>query len=288
MADIDELQIQIEADSSDAAQGISALVSSLESLAGVSEKAASGLDKLAKSLNSLKGIGNLQINADVSSITNTLTELQSAFGQFKFDKRLSERVQRLSETVDTLNGIAYTGDLASLESAVRTLPESIEKLKEIRIGKTAFENIENLKNAIEQLDCVIAPASFADAASVIGYSVETLEKLDIKTALSNILRLAPAIESLQTALSGMTTAAIQFENMTEQIQTLAGGLAMLSYTNLTGVESIIEYLDKFQNMNLRPEFVEMIEKLGKAVSLNIIEIRSPDLNAQLVAENIGQ
>ena len=33
--------------------------------------------------------------------------------------------------------------------------------------------------------------------------------------------------------------------------------------------------------------LEIEQKLGKAVSLNIIEIRSPDLNAQLVAENIA-
>lgn len=32
---------------------------------------------------------------------------------------------------------------------------------------------------------------------------------------------------------------------------------------------------------------ELEQKLGKAVSLNIVEIRSPDLNAQLVAENIA-
>ena len=29
-------------------------------------------------------------------------------------------------------------------------------------------------------------------------------------------------------------------------------------------------------------------KLGKSVALNIVEVRSPDLNAQLVAENIAQ
>ena len=33
--------------------------------------------------------------------------------------------------------------------------------------------------------------------------------------------------------------------------------------------------------------LELEKKLGKAVSLNIIEVRSPDLNAQLVAENIA-
>ena len=33
--------------------------------------------------------------------------------------------------------------------------------------------------------------------------------------------------------------------------------------------------------------LELEKKLGKSVSLNIIEIRSPDLNAQLVAENIA-
>ena len=33
--------------------------------------------------------------------------------------------------------------------------------------------------------------------------------------------------------------------------------------------------------------LELEQKLGKSVSLNIIEIRSPDLNAQLVAENIA-
>ena len=32
---------------------------------------------------------------------------------------------------------------------------------------------------------------------------------------------------------------------------------------------------------------ELEQKLGKSVSLNIVEIRSPDLNAQLVAENIA-
>ena len=34
--------------------------------------------------------------------------------------------------------------------------------------------------------------------------------------------------------------------------------------------------------------VEMEKKLGKSVNLNIVEVRSPDLNAQLVAENIAQ
>ena len=33
--------------------------------------------------------------------------------------------------------------------------------------------------------------------------------------------------------------------------------------------------------------LELEKKLGKAVSLNIVEVRSPDLNAQLVAENIA-
>ena len=37
--------------------------------------------------------------------------------------------------------------------------------------------------------------------------------------------------------------------------------------------------------NLRKE---MEVKLGKSVNLNIVEVRSPDLNAQLVAENIAQ
>ena len=37
--------------------------------------------------------------------------------------------------------------------------------------------------------------------------------------------------------------------------------------------------------NLRKE---MENKLGKSVNLNIVEVRSPDLNAQLVAENIAQ
>ena len=36
--------------------------------------------------------------------------------------------------------------------------------------------------------------------------------------------------------------------------------------------------------NLRKE---METRLGKSVNLNIVEIRSPDLNAQLVAENIA-
>ena len=37
--------------------------------------------------------------------------------------------------------------------------------------------------------------------------------------------------------------------------------------------------------NLRKD---MEKRLGKAVNLNIVEVRSPDLNAQLVAENIAQ
>ena len=37
--------------------------------------------------------------------------------------------------------------------------------------------------------------------------------------------------------------------------------------------------------NLRKD---METRLGKAVNLNIVEVRSPDLNAQLVAENIAQ
>ena len=37
--------------------------------------------------------------------------------------------------------------------------------------------------------------------------------------------------------------------------------------------------------NLRKD---MEARLGKSVNLNIVEVRSPDLNAQLVAENIAQ
>ena len=75
MADIDELQIKIAADSQSASENVLALAGSLESLATSAIVATEPLKNFSQALNNLKGF-------KATGITQTADDLSKAFGQF--------------------------------------------------------------------------------------------------------------------------------------------------------------------------------------------------------------
>lgn len=220
MADIDNLEIQISSDSSDAAQSISALVSSLGKLESASVKAASGLERLSQALNSLK---SLTINTGIQ------------------------------------------GSLSSLENAVSAIPKISNTLRGAKINESAFANIEKLGQAIASLDGISVPEQFIRATQTITSATEQLGALDIGTALSNLYRLSPALEKLSGALSGMSTAQTQFQNMTSAMTKFAGGVAQLSIVDIGIAENIRQFMDRLLSIEIKDDFVTRLDTLSKAI-----------------------
>ena len=220
MADIDSLEIQISSDSSQAAENISALVSSLGKLETSSTKAASGLERLSAALTSLK---SLSIESNIQ------------------------------------------GTLESLESSVSAIPRISQILKDAKIKESSFGNIEKLGQAISSLNEIQTPDQFLGAAQAISSASEQISNIDIEAALSNILRLSPALEKLSGALSGMSTAQTQFENMTKNLEKLVGGIMQLSNVDTSYADSVQEFMRKILSVQIDPEYIHQIELLTKAV-----------------------
>lgn len=221
MADIDSLEIQISSDSSQAAESISALVSSLGRLEGASVRAAESLTRLSQALGSLK---DLTINTGIQ------------------------------------------GSLTSLENAVSAIPRISSILKGAKISESSYANIENLGRSIQRLNDISAPEQFVSAVQSITSASEQLGQMDIGNALTNILRLSPAMEKLDATLSGLSTAQSRFTNMTATLQKFADKIGAISEIDVGNADKVQEFLNKILNVEINDETTKRIETLAQAVS----------------------
>lgn len=165
--EIDRLEINISADSSDAAEHIKKLADSLEKLSTHSSNASKNVGDAAKSLSELKGIRTTGV---------------------------SNSADRLTEAFDKLGNIEGISDVESLSASIQVLKEATAGLKEItenirglKVGRTFETNLDNLKQAIAQLNDISDTSNFAGAVQSISESLSTLNNIKVGNGFFNLV-----------------------------------------------------------------------------------------------------
>ena len=165
--EIDRLEINISADSSDAADHINKLAASLESLGKATPSVANSLNGLSIALGSLKGIRTASISRAADSIT---------------------------EAFDKIGNVPNLGAASDVAASINVLKEATAGLKEItdnirglKVGKTFETNLDNLKQAIERLNDISDASNFTGAVQSISESLSTLNNIEVGKGFFNLV-----------------------------------------------------------------------------------------------------
>lgn len=165
--EIDRLEINISADSSDAADHINKLAASLESLGRATPSVANSLNGLSIALGSLKGIRTASISRAADSIT---------------------------EAFDKIGNVPNLGAASDVAASINVLKEATAGLKEItdnirglKVGKTFETNLDNLKQAIERLNDISDASNFTGAVQSISESLSTLNNIEVGKGFFNLV-----------------------------------------------------------------------------------------------------
>ena len=165
--EIDRLEINISADSSDAADHINKLAASLESLGKATPSVSNSLNGLSIALGSLKGIRTASISRAADSITEA------------FDK--IGNVPNLSAASDVAASINV------LKEATAGLKEITDNIRGLKVGKTFETNLDNLKQAIERLNDISDASNFTGAVQSISESLSTLNNIEVGKGFFNLV-----------------------------------------------------------------------------------------------------
>lgn len=165
--EIDRLEINISADSSDAAEHINKLAASLESLGRSAPSVTNSLNGLSIALNSLKGIRTASISRAADSITEAFQKIGN--------------VPNLSASSDVAVSIN------TLKEATAGLKEITENIRGLKVGKTFETNLDNLKDAIERLNDISDARNFTGAVQSIAESLSTLNNIEVGQGFFNLV-----------------------------------------------------------------------------------------------------
>ena len=165
--EIDRLEINISADSSDAADHINKLAASLESLGKATPSVANSLNGLSIALGSLKGIRTASISHAADSIAEA------------FDK--IGNIPNLSAASDVATSINV------LKQATSGLKEITENIRGLKVGKTFETNLDNLKDAIERLNDISDASNFTGTVQRIAESLSTLNNIEVGNGFFNLV-----------------------------------------------------------------------------------------------------
>lgn len=165
--EIDRLEINISADSSDAAEHINKLAASLESLGRSAPSVTNSLNGLSIALNSLKGIRTASISRAADSITEAFQKIGN--------------VPNLSAASDVAVSIN------TLKEATAGLKEITENIRGLKVGKTFETNLDNLKDAIERLNDISDARNFTGAVQSIAESLSTLNNIEVGQGFFNLV-----------------------------------------------------------------------------------------------------
>lgn len=165
--EIDRLEINISADSSDAAEHINKLAASLESLGRATPSVANSLNGLSIALGSLKGIRTASISRAADSITEAFEKIGN--------------IPNLSAASDVAASINV------LKEATAGLKEITDNIRGLKVGKTFETNLDNLKQAIERLNDISDASNFTGAVQGIAESLSTLNNIEVGKGFFNLV-----------------------------------------------------------------------------------------------------
>ena len=230
---IDNLQIEIQSSSTNAAQGIDALATSLEKLKknGAFKTvttnlnnlsgALNGLPNVHKSSNALRTLANsiekLKEVGSVSSLTNSLKKLPAALqsiANIDFE-RLAPKIQKIADVVAPLSAVK-AGGFGSMVNGMKNLGKVTESLDDETIAKFA-EKVDILNQKLGPLSekMTTIKAGFNAINSNARKAASGVEKLDNEVNAS-ALNWASFIEIIKTAVGAIQNMVQKFSAVIDQ------------------------------------------------------------------------
>lgn len=247
-ATIDELQIQIESDSTDASQSIDKLRQSLEKLLAPVQAltAGNGLNKLTKQLEKLaeaaRAASSLSGFDKISQAATALKSLDNLTGNPKVGSYVTA-INRLSQAAPAVQSIAAMPDISSQLSALTNALNTLRSVQGIRLT--------SLTNSLQQL-----PAAVQAINGMPAVDVSRIEALN--TALSTFRTgSAQGIRSLVNALNRLPQVAQQinridfrqFENNIRQLTNSLEPLLQRAQAATQGLNSLATILRLVRNQS---------------------------------------
>lgn len=146
---IDQLQIEVEASSSNAEQKLDSLTKTLEKLDKVSKS--SGLDKTCKKLEKIASLNfsNLSPLANLSKITSPVSEVSEQISEMT--SAMSDIPSEIGTTFDTGGIEDVVNEIGEISSAVNNAPKTLETVVSTPGAETANANLSHTHRILGML-----------------------------------------------------------------------------------------------------------------------------------------
>lgn len=259
-ATIDELQIEIESDSADAAQALEKLQQTLERLvapvqalttgnglnkltkqleklaeAGRAISSLSGLDKVTQAANALKSLDTLTGAPKVNSYVNAINKLSQASGAVQAIAAFPDVSAQLSSLTNALNSLRSIQDirLTPLINSLSRLPAVVQAINSMPAIDTSRIEMLNSAMAAFRTENATAIRQLANALNRLPTVAQRINQIDF-TQFSNSIRqltttLEPLMQRAEQAAQGLTALAQVMQAASRQSNN-SGGLGGLGRT----------------------------------------------------------
>ena len=278
--EIDNLQIQISADSESASQNVLALADSLEKIAtaaanataplagftkalsGLKEFDASGFSKsatdLSQAFNQFNNIGSIdnasQFAGSVENLRKAmsgLSDVSKTAGSLKLGNTFSSSVNEFAESIKKLSEIGNMDDAYAVWASIKTLsqvtadlPKVASNINSLKIAKSFPENIANLYGGLQMLGKV----GNMDDAYKTWANIKTIGE-----ATSGLHNIAENINSLKVGKS--------FDTNIENLSLAMAHLNEIGDTSAFagGVEAISQAIESLNNIEVGQGFINLVQ-----------------------------
>lgn len=213
---IDNLQIEIQSSSTNAAQGIDALATSLE--------------KLKK-------------NGSFKTVSTNLNNLAGALRNLPNVHQASNALRNLANSIEKLKGV---GTVSSLANSLTKLPVALKSLESIRLSQIAPQ-LEGIAGAMTPLTQIKGSgfASMVNAMAKIEKVTKSLDSTKIKEFAAKMEELNNAVGpfatkmgTIQSAFKGLNTA-IKQTNVSVDKANAKVNVSVFNFANLTNAISAV-------------------------------------------------
>lgn len=230
---IDNLQIEIQSSSTNAAKGIDALATSLE--------------KLKK-------------NGSFKTVSNNLNNLSAALNNLPNVHKSSNALRTLANSIEKLKGV---GSVASLSNSLKKLPEALKAIEKINIGRIAPQ-IQEIVGAIAPLSAVKS-GGFGSIVNGMKNLAKVTESLDDETIQAFAKKIKLLNEELGPFAEKMATVKSAFGAINSKARSAASGVKEFGEGVNTSTLNLSSFLEVARTA------VDMVQNLIQTLSAFIAE-----------------
>ena len=300
-ATIDELQIQIESDSTDASQSIDKLRQSLEKLlapvqaltagnglnrltkqleklaeAARAASSLSGFDKISQAATALRSLDTLTGNPKVGSYVTAINRLSQAAPAVQSIAAMPDISSQLTALTNALNTLRNVQDirLTSLTNSLQQLPAAVQAIN----GMPAVDmsRIEALNTALSAFRTGSAQGirSLVNALNRLPQVAQQINRIDFRQFENNIRQLTNSLEPLLQRAQAATQGLNSLATILRLVRNQSGnGNSMGSLSNTLGGLSTKSLLSWGSLMKLRRALTECFQVSSQYVeNLNLFNV----------------